>query len=365
MSKDYGLIIKAFTKHARAKQLSEQEREALAAWRRDLQANGSVPDLLLDREWVDQHLRELDEVLAGHVREAMCGFPEKDGNDKKAAPAVRTLSRRPRRTWMAAAGVFILLGNGAYLLKQSFFGRNDKPSGGAALVEVGVAGHYRSVTLLEDGSRQVMDTLGRVRPFDLTLPDGSKVKLCFGSSLRYRETFDAGKREVYLNGQACFDIAQNENCPFIVHTGGTAIKVLGTRFNVMAYAGEPSEITLLAGKVQVNHGAETRILNPLEQAIIDSKLLVRKQANPAKSLGWMNKDPFIAFDNADLNTVVQRLARWYGVKVNNSENVKGVAITGPFRLQDPLDSNMQHIADVERMTARLERRGDTIFLSHL
>src|SRR5690606_10647404 len=82
----------------------------------------------------------------------------------------------------------------------------------------------------------------------------SKVWLNAASSLRYPVSFSAAKdRHVQLTGEAYFEVAKNENKPFLVTSGEQTVKVLGTHFNVNAYADEPSvKTTLLEGRVEVS-----------------------------------------------------------------------------------------------------------------
>jgi transmembrane sensor len=83
-----------------------------------------------------------------------------------------------------------------------------------------------------------------------TLPDGSRVWLNAGSRLSYRDNFGKQNRDVYLTGEAYFDVFHNPSKPFVVKAGNLSIKALGTAFNVKAYPDDPAIITtLVRGKV--------------------------------------------------------------------------------------------------------------------
>ena len=87
---------------------------------------------------------------------------------------------------------------------------------------------------------------------DIQLPDGSKVWLNSGSSLKYDKQFGKELREVVLSGEAFFDVVRNAEKPFIIHTTNMDIKVLGTRFNVKSYANDKqSEASLIHGSIEV------------------------------------------------------------------------------------------------------------------
>lgn len=226
-------------------------------------------------------------------------------------------------------------------------------------------GHYQTMLLQPDGSRQVMDSNGSITPFNLQLPDNSIVRLSYGSSLRFAECFDSDCRAVWLYGQASFEVLQNDERPFMVHFGNTAVRVLGTRFNVLSYADEMvSEVTLLSGKVQVIHGQEVRLLKPTEQAVIhEDGVYVRKLSHPERVIGWMDKEAYCEFDSVDLLTVIRRVARMYGLNAAIGVKAKGTVITGIFSLKDPLDTNLKRIGAAERGYARVKRRGDSIFVT--
>lgn len=87
---------------------------------------------------------------------------------------------------------------------------------------------------------------------DVKLSDGTKVKLNAGSTFTYPEVFSASSREVTLKGEGFFEVQKNPKRPFLVHTDKFIVKVLGTVFNVKAYATDKKvETTLLSGKILV------------------------------------------------------------------------------------------------------------------
>src|SRR5439155_2315167 len=87
----------------------------------------------------------------------------------------------------------------------------------------------------------------------LLLPDSTQVWLNAASSLEFPEAFQSGKREVYLVGEAFFDVKHAENRPFIIHTGNVTTRVVGTAFNIKGYPDQPDVIvSVKRGKVQVS-----------------------------------------------------------------------------------------------------------------
>jgi FecR protein len=193
---------------------------------------------------------------------------------------------------------------------------------------------------------------GQSVPYPVTLPDGSKVTLCYQSSVRYAKTFV--KRTVALLGQAYFKVAKSE-APFAVTSGRETVDVLGTEFNLMHYAGLPDEITLYSGKIVVEVGDLKKELQPGERAVIDKKMRVEKMDEPGRSVAWMDPDPSLQFNNTDLYTVIQRLAQYYQVGYSIDPSLRtGSPVTGTLYLQWKLDQNISRMNDILKYHAQVQ-----------
>lgn len=112
----------------------------------------------------------------------------------------------------------------------------------------------------------------------MILPDGSKVWLNSDSKMHLNEAFNDTTREVYLQGEAYFDVVKNAKRPFIVHTSAIDIRVLGTAFNVKAYDNEGTiEATLIRGLIEVKNKlrptAPNIILRPNEKLVFSKEVL--------------------------------------------------------------------------------------------
>ena len=95
----------------------------------------------------------------------------------------------------------------------------------------------------------------------------------------------------------------------------------------------------------------------------DKGLDVHRLQDSAEVMSWTSKDPVLHFDNADLNTVIRRIARWHQVKVYNPDNVAGAPITGVFRQKESLEVTLGTLDRAESGYAFLKRKGDTIEVS--
>jgi hypothetical protein len=152
--------------------------------------------------------------------------------------------------------------------------------------------------------------------FSITLADGSKVRLNASSSLRYPAYFANNKREVYLTGEAFFDVVADPAHPFIVHVNETAVQALGTSFNIKAYPEEKTaKTTLLTGAVNVKLPAAVKSLHIGEQLrynAADQQSLL-SDVNVDAVTAW--KDGLFLFENERIDDIMLEIGRWYNLKV--------------------------------------------------
>lgn len=161
--------------------------------------------------------------------------------------------------------------------------------------------------------------------FSVELPDGSKVWLNATSSLRYPSSFSETIREVELVGEGYFEVKNEQqergaaHRPFVVKAKDQKIYVLGTSFNVKAYAGERvSKTSLLTGKVEVeSEKTKKRLgLRPNQQLVFDSttKAMQVREVDAESSIEWKNN--LFSFHNITLREIMQEVERWYDVQID-------------------------------------------------
>ncbi len=154
----------------------------------------------------------------------------------------------------------------------------------------------------------------------LTLFDGTKIVLNANSKLKYPTRFGKTSRDVYLEGEAYFEVVHNLEKPFIVHTNRISTLVLGTKFNVSAFPDEEDiSISLVEGKVSVfnkteNENVSQVQLKPHQQFVYNKKEHEEKvrRFNIVKVVGW--KDNSFVFENEPLTKVFKKLERAFGVE---------------------------------------------------
>ena len=165
--------------------------------------------------------------------------------------------------------------------------------------------------------QQLMVTVLETRS-NILLPDGSRVWLNRHSSLRYPRGFTSSERRIELTGEGYFEVAEDAAKPFVIKTGKTGVKVLGTSFNVRN-AGEETEVAVLTGRVAFygwQHAGDTLLLQPQDLGTYNSmvdRFNKTKNTDP-NLLSW--KTGRLVFENMILTEVVSALERHYQQKIS-------------------------------------------------
>lgn len=161
--------------------------------------------------------------------------------------------------------------------------------------------------------------------YEVLLPDGTKVWLNAGSSLKYPLKFANQERRVELTGEAYFEVEKllvnKKRIPFYVETQKQIIQVLGTEFNISAYSDDVAiRTTLISGKVDVREqiSGEHKVLAPGEQAIsINGQSLEVVKVNAENAIAW--KEGNFRCEDMYLKDILKQLSRWYNVQVDYNE----------------------------------------------
>ncbi|TKC57213.1 FecR family protein [Pedobacter hiemivivus] len=150
--------------------------------------------------------------------------------------------------------------------------------------------------------------------YQVNLSDGTKVWLNSGSSLRYPVKFVGAYRNVELKGEGYFEVSKNKAMPFKVNNSRQTVEVLGTHFNIMAYADEPVvKTTLLEGVVKVSAGKASALLASGQQSKLEgAKVNVIDHVDLEDAVAW--KNGYFKF-NESLESIMSKISRWYGVEV--------------------------------------------------
>ncbi|WP_143307077.1 FecR domain-containing protein [Chitinophaga vietnamensis] len=296
-----------------------------------------------------------------------------------------------RRKWLAAAAVAALVTVAAAFF---FTARQTKAPALAQNTTTDITpGTNKAVLTLADGSTVTLDSVGnqviqqghtivqqnkgqlqytantgdaaagynvlavpRGGQFNVVLPDGSHVWLNAASRLKYPTAFNGNTRTVEMEGQGYFEVKPDQTKPFIVKVNNIAVQVLGTAFDIMAYADEKEQrTTLISGAVKVIAGNTEKYLKPGQQAMMDKEtgaLLVR-EADVQEVTAW--KTGFFEFDNAGLSTILRQLSRWYDVDIQYKAGSSARLFGGRISRNLPL-SDILHMLESTGANFKLEDR---------
>ena len=195
--------------------------------------------------------------------------------------------------------------------------------------------------------------------FSLELADGTRVWLNAESRLRYPVAFTGKERKVEMEGEVYFEVAKNKEKPFIVTVNGVDIRVLGTSFNVSAYQ-EEVVTTLVEGKVQLKKGNEQVILSPNQQAIWSDDEFRVKQVDARNFVLW--KEGVFYFEDVDLETILDDMARWYNVNVfYMNPALKEMKFSVEIRRYGDINEILRRIEQTKRVKFEIKDRTINVY----
>lgn len=165
----------------------------------------------------------------------------------------------------------------------------------------------------------------------LTLSDGTVIQLNADSRITFPEKFTKTEREVFLTGEAFFEVTEDSSRRFVVHTGELTTTVLGTSFNIKNYAEDvKTDISLASGRLKVESSdssseLKSYVLGPGEAAVLDKreKSLTKMRFDAKVKYGWI--DGILLFQDTNIDETFKKIERWYGVTIeikNYEEDVK-------------------------------------------
>ena len=329
-------------------QLTDAEREELNALLRENQEYHDQRELLKEYWEKDRGEYETNTAMFKKVLEEI----KVEHADATLPVAEPTLPRRISRTawYSAAAAVLLIIGATAYFFHPSS-NNNTEP-----------------IAL-----RWLQKTTHPTKKDQLTLSDGTVVTLNSATTIKYPDHFGDSTREVYLEGEAYFDVSKDPLHPFIIHTDKMNIRVLGTSFNVKSYQSEPlGEASLINGSIEVtlnDRPSDRIILKPKEKLIVQNNGTMKKAVAPNPSpldttahkttrysltnltyfhntaatvveTSWVENK--LVFSEKDFIDLSGQLERWYGVHIQfANDRVKHYNFTGFFEketLPEALDA---------------------------
>jgi ferric-dicitrate binding protein FerR (iron transport regulator) len=178
----------------------------------------------------------------------------------------------------------------------------------------------------------------------LIFEDGSKMWVNAGTRVVYPVCFAEKKREVYIEGEAYFEISQDVKRPFVVKAKDFELNVLGTTFNVMAYEKDAVQhVVLVSGKLEIHaQNREETILSPDEMYLSVDGVAQVKKVNVSDFISWTRGMYQYKSDRLDL--IMKRLSRYYGVEIVCEPVVAHLKFSGKLDLKDDLNGVLSGIS---------------------
>lgn len=200
--------------------------------------------------------------------------------------------------------------------------------------------------------------------FTLTLSDGTKVWLNSQSKIRYPVIFNDITREVYLEGEAYFEVAKDPQHPFHVNArNGVNIEVLGTSFNVRSYTDENAiETVLEEGSVRMSQGKDAVILSPGNKAVyLPNEPIQLTTVNTELYTAWRHGQ--YIFMEESVENILKQLSRWYDIEVfYSNEAAKSVVFSGDVRKYDDINTLLEAMEIAGGIHFRIN--GKTLIVSY-
>ena len=317
--------IQLFEKYLR-NEASEQEKETLVA----LLRNDRRIQHFFENELENAH-PTWDEETATRIYDHVCASISSQKKHFSISPLWRKAMQ-----WAAILVLPILSALAIYHFAQGDVGENQNP-----------------VTI----------TAAYGEKAEVKLADGSHVWLNSGSSLTYDNKFNRKERDVYLHGEAYFEVAKDKKRPFIVKTTAMNIEALGTAFNVSAYDNESSvSSVLLEGSIKITTGEQERVLAENERATFHKthRTLVTDRVYASDFVQWKNGNLY--FENRSFEEIANTLARVFNVEIRfASQKLRPIRFSGTLG-----NSSIRNALDILSLTSpmRYEMRGTTIELHY-
>lgn len=200
--------------------------------------------------------------------------------------------------------------------------------------------------------------------YRITLPDGTRVWLNAASTLRYPTQFEGEERKVELTGEAYFEVSSRRSQPFVVYTSTQRLQVLGTVFNINAYADEPATTTtLVEGSVSLaplDLLARATQLHPGEQSTLTATEVQVAKVDASEATSW--KAGKFIFNETDIHAVMRQLARWYDAEVVYADELPHVAFSGSISRYEDIRDALRKITLMAE-TIELQISGRRIIVS--
>ncbi len=302
-------------------------------------------------------------------------------------------TKQKRRRYLLVLPILLLVMAGAGIFYFGFYNNSDQNNitdatantlkkgitfstdNGTASFEKNQQGSFMAgdVKLTNDGGALQYDALTTLAKtatievpqgldYQLTLSDSTKVWINAATKLEFPLAFTGNTREVKLTGEAYFEVKHDASKPFIVHSGQLAVKVLGTSFNIKAYANEPVQASLVTGKVEasIDQSNQHITLNPGKAARIEADKLMEKSFDENYTLAWIKG--YYYFNSESLKQINYTVERWFGLSfVFEDAAIGQIDFSGALEKKQNLTEFLTRVCTAANLSYKVD--GNKIVLS--
>ncbi|WP_121809338.1 FecR family protein [Mucilaginibacter kameinonensis] len=197
--------------------------------------------------------------------------------------------------------------------------------------------------------------------YQVVLPDGTQVWLNSSSSLSYPTEFTGNSRTVKLTGEAYFEVAKNKDKPFYVEMNNVQVKVLGTHFNISAYADDNDlTTTLLEGSVQISKNGSLALLKPGQQAVIggNANTIAVSKAHINEAMAW--KNGYFMFNDDNIVDIMKKVSRWYDADIEYQGNFANQRFGGTFTRSKSITDLLKNLEQISNVHFKITGRRITV-----
>lgn len=327
----------------------------------DILSDDSLSESLIKGEIQEEEFQEEELFLADRIHKAISankitlGKNQKNLLDQRIIESIRRSKRNKTVAWFgSAAALLVMVGLTIFFQLQSQSDISDFVSGisvrsDSELTQLMLSGKKiiqidakeSKIAYSSNGQEVKIDAQEKINqsveadvtsyntvvvPYgkrsQITLSDNSTIWLNSGSKLVYPVRFANNKREVYLDGEAVFEVAPDKNHPFLVVTRDIEIKVLGTVFDLCAYTDDSTVNTVLErGSVELIYKRGS-LFGPTKEKMVPGMLakfdladetMMQKKVNTKDYTSW--KDGYLVMEKNSLGSITKKLSRYYNVSI--------------------------------------------------
>ena len=203
----------------------------------------------------------------------------------------------------------------------------------ATILILAISGYFVFTSVNNQSQGNLIEVTSDRGVKEITLPDGSLVKLNANSTITYPRNFNSESRAVTLNGEANFDVVRNEKLPFVIEAGISRIEVLGTSFDVTAYSNDKVELNVSEGKVAFSHKGDsinTKVVTEGQKAtlVADTNIIEVSENDNFNYNGWWTRK--LEYVDTPLSEVLADLEKTYWVDFEYDEALADCPLTSTF-----------------------------------